>query len=527
MTKNTERLHKSAIAALNKGDMQAVDNYCNEIVKQQPSHADAWFLMGISAAQRGQMRNALRLIDRALQLQPQHIDYLSQKAKILCLLKQDSAARACADQACALNPQGALQCDTLGVVYTNLGDYPQARTLLAKAVALQPRHLQYQFNLATAEQFLGNTAAAKYHYLQAIAIQPQFARAYWALSELQKETLDGSLTTPLEQLLAKPNLSSEDQLYLSHALSREYEQAGDYGKAFEILSRAKMRRRKQLNYSLEKDLAIFGALQNAFSSLPKIKPIDPELGKECIFVVGMPRSGTTLVERILSSHSEVESLGELQNFGLALRESVASQSRLMLDDEVIAQALRIDGEAVGGRYLQSLAERRSESAFFIDKMPLNFLYIGFIARCLPGAKIICVNRNPMDTCISNFRQLFAMNFSYYNYHYSLQDTAHYIVAFRQLMGFWQGCMPGRVYSLNYESLTRDPNEEIARLLNACGLPWESACLNFHENNTAVATPSASQVREKLYTRAVGRWHKYDAQLKPAKAIFNDSKLPYN
>ncbi|WP_018014710.1 tetratricopeptide repeat-containing sulfotransferase family protein [Teredinibacter turnerae] len=526
MNTNLEQLHKSAIAALNRGDLRAVHNYCESILGAYPAHADAWFLLAMVAANTGKLQQALELIDKALSITPQVADYLAQKAKLLTMLRHDKAARTCADKAVALNPQGALLLDTLGVVYTNLGDYAQARELLNKAVALKPEHLQFRFNLATAEQFLGNLSVAKAHYLKAIEIKPTYARAFWALSELNKENLDGSQVSAMERLLEQKSLSTEDGLYLSHALSREYEQRGHYTKSFKCLQQAKTRRRQELGYSLEQDIAIFQQLQQAFAKLDLVSWGNNNLGESCIFIVGIPRSGTTLTERIISAHSAVESLGELQNFGLAVRRSVDTNSRLMLNSEIVKLALAVDAYKIGDSYLASVHQRRSQAPFFIDKMPLNFLYIGFIARCLPKAKIICVERNPMDVCLSNFRQLFALNFSYYNYHYDIEDTARYIIAFHQLMSFWKTQLPGRIHTVNYETLTEEPAKHIQELLSYCGLDWENACLNFHENTAAVATPSASQVREKLYKRAVGRWKHYEEQLAGVKDLFDQAGIKY-
>lgn len=527
MNNEAEQLHKSAIAALNRGDLRNLHQCCQALLKLQPEHADGWFLLGIVASSQGQLAQAVNLFDRALGFAPQQPDYLAQKAKCLCMLKRDKEALSAAHAAIALNPEKALILDTLGVVMTNLGQYQEARELLAQAVARQPQRLQFQFNLATAEQFLGNIDAARHHYQQALSLNPEFTRAHWALSELEKERLTGERIPELERLIGKPGLNPEDQLYLAHALSREYEQQGNHVRAFDILVDAKQRRRAQIQYNPAEDSAIFEALKKAFSSSQIRTDADSKQGEDCIFIVGMPRTGTTLVERILSSHSEVSSLGELQNFGMAVRQSVESKSRVLLNDEIVEKALQVSASAIGSAYLTSLQDRRSDAGHFIDKMPLNFLYTGFIARCLPASKIICLHRNPMDTCLSNFRQLFAMNFSYYNYHYDLEDTARYIVAFEQLMAFWEQLLPGRVFHLHYEKLTRTPEPVVRDLLNHCQLPWQSACLEFHKNREAVATPSASQVREKLYTRAVGRWQKYQQQLAPAAAIFRQAGLNYD
>lgn len=525
MTEPIISLHRSALVALNKGDYKSLHRLCSQMIKIDDRHADAWFFLSIIASVQNQFSKALEFVDRALSITPSQTEYLSQKAKYHCVLKQDDLALNIAENAVALKPNDALTLDTLGVVYTSLGKYEKARDLLAHAVREKPNNAQFQFNLATAEQFLGNAESAKKHYEKAIDIRPNFARAYWSLSELEKDKLDGTRKSSLVKLLKGEHRTPEDTLYLSHALSREYEQEGEYKKAMGILKRGKESRTSSIKYAIEDDKAIFDCMKTAFSET-KFNTARSELGEGVIFIVGMPRSGTTLVERILSSHSNVASLGELQNFGIAVRRSVESSSTKTLDSSIIGQALTKEAETIGQRYLDSIAGRRPKEAFFIDKMPLNFLYIGFIARSLPRAKIVCLRRNPLDTCLSNYRQLFAINFSYYNYHYSLEDTARYFSYFDDLMSFWKVSFPNKILEISYELLTQEPKKNIENLLHHLGLDWQQSCLDFHKNKSAVATPSATQVREKLYTKAVGRWQKYEEELKNIMILFDTIGIDY-
>jgi hypothetical protein len=234
--------------------------------------------------------------------------------------------------------------------------------------------------------------------------------------------------------------------------------------------------------------------------------------EEPIFIVGMPRTGTTLVERILSSHETVFAAGELSDFSLVLKRSTATAGNMVLDPATLRAAATADARALGEAYLQSTRPRTGHTARFIDKMPLNFFYAGLIHRALPNARIICLRRNPLDTCLSNFRQLFATRFPYYRYAYDLLETGRYYALFDALMAHWRGLMPDDFREVHYEDLVTDPERETRKLLEFCGLPWDPQCLRFFENSAPVATASSIQVRSPLYGASVGRWKHYAEEL---------------
>jgi hypothetical protein len=227
----------------------------------------------------------------------------------------------------------------------------------------------------------------------------------------------------------------------------------------------------------------------------------------------MPRTGTTLVERILSSHTEVASAGESQNFGVLLKRAAGTPSARVLDEATLEQAHSVDYEALGRRYLEQTRPPLDRPRF-VDKMPLNFFYLGAMARALPTARFVVVRRNPLDTGLGNFRQLFATGFRYYDYALDLRDIARYYAAFDRLVAHWQRVLPGRVHEIGYERLVLDQRVETERLLAHCGLAWEAGCLEFEKNPAPVATASAVQVRRGLDSTGIGRWRRFERQLEP-------------
>jgi len=235
-------------------------------------------------------------------------------------------------------------------------------------------------------------------------------------------------------------------------------------------------------------------------------------------VVGRPRTGTTLVDRIRSSHSEVEAAGELQAMPLAVKKLAGTSSRRVLDAETVLASAAIDPAALGEAYLARAKVHRGQGRpRFTDKLPANFLYIGHILRALPDARVVCLRRGPLDTIWSNYKNLFASQSAYYAYSYDLMDTARYYARFDRLMALWEQFWPGAVLQLSYEGLVADQEAQTRRLLAHCELSWDPACLSFHENRSAVATPSAAQVRRPLNRDGVGKWRSYEEALAPARA----------
>ncbi|MBW8191856.1 sulfotransferase [Neiella marina] len=520
---SVEQLHKAAQQALNQQNFKAAHQYCLQILQQQPQHADSYFLLGMIAAAMGQMNKSLQLVEQALALVSNNAEYQAQHAKILALLNHPSEATASAEKAQQLvSASDAVTLDTIGVVYSRLGQHRQAADLFEKVCQLRPNQASYWFNLAASARFNGNFEQARHAYEKVIALQPHHYAAHSSLSDL------GDLSEQqnhIERLLKTRAAcqSVDGQVHLGHALLKEYEALGQYPAAFDALTQGNQQKKQQLNYQSQDDQALFDAVIAAFEQQQEAVAQGYNTA-EPIFITGMPRSGTTLVDRIISSHSKVMTAGELQNFGIELKRASATPSNRVLDPQTIAQASSLDPALIGERYLQSTRPQTGQTPHFTDKMPLNFFYLGLIARALPSAKLIWLDRNPMDTCVSNFRQLFALNFSYYNYSYDLLDTGRFYLQFRRLMNFWQQQLGDRLLRVHYESLVANPETEIRRILAHCELEFEPQCIDFHLNESPVSTASAVQVRQPINSRSIGRWKRYEQQTQALQQLLQQHQI---
>lgn len=507
-----------ARAALAGGDLQAAAAAAGDLVRTQPGSPTGFFLLGMVAAETGQVAKAVPLLEAAAERGPE-AEHLAQLARLLILLRRDGEAAEIAVRAMALEPDDPLTLDTIGCVLVRLGRHEEAMLPFAAAVSGEPENLEYRYNLAAASGFTGRVGDARMHYEAILAQDPGNARAHYALAILSRQTAGANHVPRLKSALAAAD-SPADALRIRYALAKELEDLGE-AEAFGHLAAANAEHKRSLSYDFARDAAIFDAIEVLFAgAADTLAEGDGNPDPAPIFVVGMPRTGTTLVDRILSSHRDVGSAGELQAMPLAVKQLAGTSSHVVIDPATIAASAAIDPAALGATYLARAAHHRpAGTPRFTDKLPANFLYVGHIARALPNARIVCLRRNPMDTVWSNYKNLFASQSAYYAYSYDLMDTARYYARFDRLMALWERLFPGRVLQLSYEGLVADQEGQTRRLLAHCQLGWDDACLSFHENSAAVATPSAAQVRRPLNADGVGKWRLHQDALEPVAAWF--------
>lgn len=506
---------EAARSALSRGDLDATVRLATTLVMENPEDAEGHFLLGVVEAGAGRIRSGIGHLTRAIGIDPQG-EYRAQLAKLLILVRQDGDAAATLRDAEQALPDDALSRDTMGCVYARLGDHEAALPHFEEAVRLMPGNTEYRYNQAVTLNFLGRTDEADAALETLIALAPGDARAHHLLAGLRKHTPECNHVDRLARTYATTQ-NPRGRLLLGYSLAKELEDIGQAGKALDVLCAANAEHRRTLDYTFARDGAIFDAVEAAWP-LPASASDAP--ADAPIFIIGMPRTGTTLVDRILSSHLEVESAGELQAMPLAVKKAAGTRTPTVLDPETVALATRADMGAIGRDFLnRACHHRREPGKRFIDKFPGNAFYAGFIAQALPHARIVCLRRNPMDTVLANLRNLFAVSSRYYDYSYDLLDIAAYFARFDRLIARWRDVLPGRMIEVRYEDLVADQEGETRRMLAHCGLEWSDACLAFHTNSAPVSTPSASQVRRPIYAESVARWKQHAEVLEPVRQFF--------
>lgn len=511
----------AAATALRGGDWARAGQLAVSLIPEMPSNGAVFFMAGAAALELQQMPFAVECLSRAVHLDPAHAAYLAQLSRALVATRMLTDALAAADKSWALMPRDPMTVNVLGVVFSQLNEHTKAAEVFRHLVDSNPDQARYRFNLATSLVFTGDVAAAEVQLEECLRLEPRFWKAYPALAQLQRQTGDRNHIERLQALL--PHASDPGAaIYVHMALAKEFEDLGQYPSAFEHLVLGKTPIRAAKGYSISRDEATFEAIEPNYRG-----PASSASGHgSCmpIFIFGMPRSGTTLVERILSSHSEVESVGESENFGLALKRASRSATPFILDPDTILRSRQLDWAEVGNNYVASTKVAACGKSRFVDKLPQNFLYAGYIANALPMAKMICVRRNPMDTCLGNFRQLFAMNSSYYDYSLDILDTGRYYVLFDRLMAYWERLLPGRILTVRYETLVREQEPSTRRILDFCGLDWQEACMRFEDNASPVSSASTLQVREPMNPGSICRWKRYAPQLALLRRLLEDAGI---
>ncbi|MBE1287535.1 MAG: tetratricopeptide repeat protein [Alteromonadaceae bacterium] len=481
--------------------------------------AEGYFLLGIINSELGQFNKASQCFEKALSLNVKP-EYLAYYCKCQALLGNSNQALEAADNidVAALKQPNAL--DTVGVSLSRLGFHERARVFFEAAIALDNTKAMYFYNYGMSLKFAGEFKSALVQFTKVLHIDPSHPPTQFAISDMPKHDQHERRIQELESLLASPPQDPDAQLHLAHALAIEYQNTAQHPRALEVLHQAKQHKLTQTRYDFARDKAIFVACQQW--SLPSVQAGYDS--KRPIFIVGMPRSGTTLVERILSHHSQVGSGGELQDFGIAVKQLTQTPGQLVLDPLTVEQSVNLDIAELGQFYIKKTQRIASDKQYFIDKLPFNFFYIDLIRAALPQAKIIVMLRDPMDTCIGNYRQMFSLNSPYYQYAFDLQSIGEFYVAFRKHIELMHERYGSAIRMQNYELLATNPEVQVKELLEFCDLPFESQCLHVEQNKTPVSTASKVQVREPINTSSIGRWKKFGPALEPLHEYLKAHRL---
>ncbi len=505
--------------AMQRGDFHEAGGCCSLVLKHFPKAKEAHFLVGLIGIESGDWATAKQAFRNVVSLDEAHTAGWAQLARCCVTMGQYNLAEKALHNAVATGTDDPLVMDVIGNVYSLLGDQKTALEWFDGA-ASKAKTAFFELSRAKALTFLGRLDEAR-HALEAVLHEkPDAALAHWMLGRLR--TAEGpEHIAAMEAISVRVPDAHPDAPFLHYAIGKDYEDLGRWDEAFKAYNAGAVARRKLVNHDEAAEEALFDSLQELLTKNWFDAQKDGYSDAAPVFVVGQPRTGTTLIERIMTAHSDVESAGELQQFGMAIKRVSEMSSPRPMTAEIVKKAAGADMKALGDLYLNTTRAVRGSSPRFVDKLPVNYLYLPFIAAALPNAKIVHIVRDPMDSCFASYKQLFA---DAYYHSYDQEEMARHHVRYRKLMDRWRHVLGERILDVAYEDTVADIEPNARKIIDFLGLEWQDACLSFYEQKSAVTTASAAQVREAAHTRSVGRWKKFEKHLGPMQSVLNTAGL---
>lgn len=494
------------------------------------SHSDdevsgrANFILGSCFLEQGKISQAIEYLNTAVFKCSQNAQYLTSLAKTQLMQRDESRALHHADIAWEnLTDEDAVTYNMLGYVYARLGNHDRALSLFEKAVELDPDSIEYRDNLARTYTYFGKKGDAISQFEAILNLNPGYGKAHLGLADIKTWTDENNHIERLENAVFQTPRKIEN-IRIRFALGKECEDLNRSAQAYDHYRKANSDFISNLKFDVKHDEALIDAFRQSYEK--HLKGQISSVEDKALFVVGIPRTGTTLFDRILSAHSSVVSAGELQSMPLAVKQASKTSSKIVLDLESISKAGQATATEIGEAYLDNarLHQGACNGGVFTDKLPLNFMYAGFILTALPRARMVCLRRSPLDTVWSNYKHLFAGGARYHTYSYDLISIARFYLAYQRITDFWAQEFPDQFKIFHYEDIVRDQRAQSEQLLSHCGLNWEEGCLNFHASKKVVATPSANQVRQPIYTGSIDKWKRYEAQLQPVRDFFLENSV---
>lgn len=516
-TSPTSRLHGlapadaahvvAAATALEAGRAQEAEQQLRQITAAHHQHPEVLRLQAGTLGMRGQRDEAIRVMRQALAQRPQDALYHNTLGSLLGEASHYDEAIAALRQCCTLQPDLALAWYNLGMMLTRSVRNDEAVVALQRTIALTPDHSAARALLADLLRTTGQIDQAAAEYRRLLAEQPATGMAWWGLADLRAGLLGKDDIGRMQTVLRDGKAGIDDLIATGFALAKALDSAGRPAEALAALEQANALARRRQRWDARAFSGDVDAILASFTPPPQSASAIP-LGRELIFIVSLPRSGSTLVEQILASHTAVEGAGELADLPQVLGEE--SRRRGMPFPQWVDQMQATDWERLGHRYLERTVHWRRQRPISLDKLPNNWMYIGAIRAMLPAARIVACRRDPLETCFSCYRQHLAGN----EYTRSFGDLAGFWHDFDRSVRHWHKLHPAQVFEHVHEELLADPEGHIRRLLDFCDLQFEPACLHFHENRREVRSPSATQVRQPLHDTAHAR--RYGALLDPLR-----------
>ena len=492
---------------------ESVSNF-NKAIEIDPGHQGAYNGLGNALAFQGELDKAVTAYRKAIEINPGHRYAHNGLGNVLSDMGELDEAIASYRKAIKIDAGHKEAYNGLGKALSSMGEIENAIAAYRKALEIEPSHKEACKGLANALSDYGEIDEAIEVYRRSIEINPEHTEAYRSLAKNKKFSEYDEDIRFMEALYENENFANVQKMHLAFGLGKAYEDLGEYEKSMEFILQANRLKRTTFNYSISEEEELFSKIKRTFSSeFFSNREGTGSQDRTPLFILGMPRSGTSLVEQILASHPDVYGAGELNDLARLTNEISSTESSkkfpvsiVDLNSETLAD--------LGKQYVACIRHRSGTAKYITDKMPQNFFYIGLIKVILPKAKIINCTRDPMDNCLSLFKNFFN---EAHHYSYDMTELGQYYKLYLNLMQYWRDTLPGFIYDLAYERLVADQEDQIRRLLAFCDLPWDAACLDFHKTRRKVKTASNAQVRRPIYKDSVKLWKRYEKQLEPLRS----------
>ena len=508
---------QQAAAAMLANDIAVAERLLKNHLRDTPTDVPAIRMLAEVAMRYGRLDDAGHLLERCLELAPSFAAARYNYAVLLHRRNDAEGALREIEQLLAVDPRSPSYRNLQAVLLSRVGEYERSSRTYAQLLKEYPTHSKVWLSYGHVLKTEGRNAECVAAYRRSIACEPALGEAYWSLANLKTFQFTDADLAAMHAQLALPDVAVEHRLQFHFALGKAYEDRGDTARSFEHYAKGNELHRQGNRYDADMNTARARRLQGVFTR----EFFAQRTGAGCtapdpIFIVGMPRAGSTLLEQILASHPQVEGTTELPEIISMAKDLRAESGHPDIASYTDALATKSPAElrALGEQYLErTRIYRKTDRPFFIDKMPNNFLHVGLIHLILPNARIIDARRHPLGCCFSNFKQYYARG---QNFSYGLVDMGRFYRDYVELMAHFDAVLPGRVLRVIYERVVEDTEAEVRRLLDYCGLPFDPACLRFFENQRPVRTASAEQVRRPIYREGVDQWRQYDNWLGPLK-----------
>jgi len=500
----------SAEMALAGGDLEEAEKLLRGILSKDANNLKALRMLAVIAIEASRFKAAKRLLNRALELSPSFVPAWNDLANLYMKQDQYDEALDAVQRALDLDPKMTHSWVMKGNILTRASRHEESLEAYQQALTLSPRSAGALSQIGHVLKTIGRQEAAIETFRRCIKAHPGFGEAYWSLANLKTFEFSEDEVEIMLRMVEDTNLPDETRVNFLVSLGKHYENEKDYDRAFEHYRRGNDLRRQHEIYDPVQTQVVHDRIIEVFS---------PEFFQERggwgnpdpspILIVGLPRSGSTLIEQILASHSMVEGTMELPDLSRVIN-NLSRRGPRGVEYPEAAENLDEEGAAkLGKAYIDSTMRYRTGKVYFIDKMPNNFSSIGFLHLILPNAKVIDARRHPLDSCLGSYKQLF---FKGQSFTYEQFELGHYYLQYRRIMDHWHDVLPGKVLEIQYEQMVTDQENQTRRLLEYCGLPWEDQCLRFYETDRAINTASSEQVRQPIYTKAINFWRNYEPHL---------------